>query len=62
MLLESSRDLSPLAAVTCGHTGCPFMEYRATVLLHSEASCIRVCALTCTSDCFQFKLVLVSIF
>ena len=59
MLPESSLDLSPLAAVTCSHTGCPFMEYRATVLMHSAGSCIRVCALTCTSDCLHFKLVLV---
>ena len=34
MLLESSRDLSPLAAVTCSHTGCPFTEYRARVTMH----------------------------
>ena len=47
MLLESSRDLSPLAAVTCSHTGCPFTEYRARVTLHSavvdvSAECDRV--------------------
>ena len=35
MLPESSRDLSPLAAVTCSHTGCPFTEYRASVIMHA---------------------------